>query len=250
VAGSAEVHEAPTRSAPRAPLAIAALLLVVAAGCWVLTGSLYPAFSSDDLLPALGLAVVFLAAESTQLHLEFRRQTHSISASELPLVFGLFVVAPGTLLSVRIAAGALVMIARRRPPIKIYFNLCLMAAETTLAVVTMRTVLAGRPIEVTDAYSWLAVAAALGAVFLIANAAVMSAIALTEGVPTWSETVAMVAPGFLVSVLNAAVALTVMLAVASTPWAVVPLVVLGGLLTVGYRGWLRSRRQHRVLNRV
>src|SRR5689334_1285922 len=68
------------------PALLAGLLLAVATVCWLVDGSLRPAFAVDDLLPALVLGGVFVAAESTQLHLEFRRQTHSISASELPLV--------------------------------------------------------------------------------------------------------------------------------------------------------------------
>ena len=252
VAGSPDSRAAPPsgRSTPRAPLVIALVLVAVTAVCWFVDGSLRPAFSTADVLPAIALAIVFLAAESTQLHLEFRRQTHSISASELPLVFGLFVLDPGALLAVRIAAGAVVMIARRRPPIKIYFNLCLLAAETTLALVTFRAVLAGRPAEVTDAYSWVAAAAAVAVVYVTANTAVMSAIAFSEGIPPWRDTAAMLAPAFLVSLLNGTTALVVLLTLSVSAWSAILLAVLGAMLGLGYRGWLRSRTQHAVLGRV
>src|SRR6185437_11158115 len=192
----------------------------------------------------------FLAAESTQLHLEFRRQTHSISASELPLVFGLFLVAPGTLLVVRLAAAALVMIVRRRPPLKIFFNLCLFSAETTLALVTFRAVLVGRPVEVTEVHSWVAAAAAVGVVFVVSNVSVLAAIAISGSVPPWREVASALVPAFMVTVLNAALALVVLLTLSVSAWAALPLALLGVMIFLGYRGWLRSRAQHRMLNRV
>ena len=232
------------------PALLAGLLLAVATVCWLVDGSLRPAFAVDDLLPALVLGGVFVAAESTQLHLEFRRQTHSISASELPLVFGLFLVAPGTLLVVRLAAAALVMIVRRRPPLKIFFNLCLFSAETTLALVTFRAVLVGRPVEVTDVHSWVAAAAAVGVVFVVSNVSVLAAIAISGSVPPWREVASALVPAFMVTVLNAALALVVLLTLSVSAWAALPLALLGVMIFLGYRGWLRSRAQHRMLNRV
>jgi diguanylate cyclase (GGDEF)-like protein len=251
VAGSSSVQTAPpARSASRAPLVIATVLAVAAAIGWTLSGSLRPAFEPNDLLPAIGLLAVFLAAESTQLHLEFRRQTHSTSASEIPLVFGLFLVQPGTLLLVRLAAAALVMIIRRRPPIKTWFNLCLFAAETTLAVVTFHAALQGRPADITDPRSWVATAAAVAVAVVVSNAGVFAVIISSGAMPSWRETAVMAAPAFLVTPLNSAVALVVLLTLSVSDWAVVLLAVVGGMFVLGYRGWLRSRKQHAVLGRV
>jgi hypothetical protein len=238
------------RLAARGPVLLAALLAAVALILWLADGSLRPAFAFDDLLPALVLAGVFLAAESTQLHLEFRRQTHSISASELPLVFGFFLLAPGTLLAVRLAAAAAVMIIRRRPPLKIFFNLSLFAAETTLGLVTFRAVLASRPVDVTEVYSWVAAAAAIGVVFVVSSVSVFAAIAISGSLPPWRDVVSTLVPAFMVTVLNASLALVVLLASSVSVWAAVPLALLGVMIFLGYRGWLRSRAQHRVLNRV
>ena len=187
------------RLAARGPVLLAALLAAVALILWLADGSLRPAFASDDLLPALVLAGVFLAAESTQLHLEFRRQTHSISASELPLVFGFFLLAPGTLLAVRLAAAAAVMIIRRRPPLKIFFNLSLFAAETTLGLVTFRAVLASRPVDVTEVYSWVAAAAAIGVVFVVSSVSVFAAIAISGSLRARSSNTALVHAAALIA---------------------------------------------------
>ena len=159
-------------------------------------------------------------------------------------------VQPGTLLLVRLTAAALVMIVRRRPPIKICFNLCLFAAETTLAVVTFHAVLGGRPVDITDPYAWVATAAAVGVALVVSNAGVFAVIVSSGGMPSWRETAVMVAPALLVTLVNAAVALVLLLSVSVSSWAAVPLAVLGGMFFLGYRGWLRSRTQHAVLGRV
>ena len=239
-----------TPAAARAPLVIAAVLALAAAACWAVDGALRPAFATADLMPAVVLLLVFLAAESTQLHLEFHRQTHSISASELPLVFGLFVVGPGTLLSVRLLAAAVILAVRRRPPIKVWFNLCLFAAEVTLALVTFRAVLGGRGADITEPYSWVAAAAAVAVVGVVSYVAVHLVIVFSDGAPPWRQTVAQLAPAFLLSAVNGAAALAVLLALSVSLWSLVLIALLGGMLALGYRGWLRSRKQHAVLNRV
>src|SRR5438105_14160899 len=70
------------------------------------------------------LALGFAASESFAIHLPFSRDIHSISLSEIPLVFGLFFCGPFGLLAARIlGAGASLLIHRRQRPIKLAFNL-------------------------------------------------------------------------------------------------------------------------------
>ena len=85
------------------------------------------------ITPALLLLTLFIAAESSQIHLEFRRDTYSVSLSELPLVIGLFMLPPSWLLAARLLAAAVVILARRTAPLKAAFNLGLFAAEVGTA---------------------------------------------------------------------------------------------------------------------
>ena len=248
MAGSSAVRVV-ARPVPRAPLTIASVLAVVAVLCWSVDPQLWGTPTTGDLLPAAVLVIVFIAAEATQLHIEFHRQTHSISASELPLVVGLFVVAPVTLVGVRLLAAVLVMLVRRRPPIKIYFNLCLFAAETTLALVAFHAVRGGAT-EVTDPRTWIAaaVAAAVGA--LVSYLAVLAVIASADGLPPWRDAAGSLALACLTALLNTAIALVVVLSLSVAAWSGVLIAILGTVLYAAYRGYARSRKQHEVLDRV
>ena len=230
-------------------MTIASVLAVVAAVCWMVDPDLWALPTSADLLPALVLALVFIAAETTQLHLEFHRQTHSISASELPLVVGLFVLDPVTLLAVRLFAALVVMLARRRPPIKIYFNLCLFAAETTLALVVFHAVPAAGA-EVTDPRTWAAAAAAAAVGSLVSYLSVLAVIAAEDRLPPWRDTAGSLALACLTALLNTAIALLVVLSLSVAAWSAVLIAVLGAVLYAAYRGYARSRKQHQVLDRV
>jgi hypothetical protein len=61
------------------------------------------------------LVVLVVLAESAQVHVEIRRQTVSLSLSELPLVLGLFLLDPLPLLLARVVGGLLVTGRRGRP---------------------------------------------------------------------------------------------------------------------------------------
>jgi diguanylate cyclase (GGDEF)-like protein len=226
------------------------LLAVVAAACGLFTGSLYGGpLSTSDLLPGAILLAVFVAAEATQLHVEFHRETYSISVSDLPLVLGLFFVDPLVLLAVRLVAAAALMIVRRRPPIKILFNLCLFTAETALAL-TVFHALAAHPVEAVAPWSWLAAAAAIAVASVVSHGSVLAVIVLTDLMPPWREALGGVGTGLLSALLNTAIALIVVVSLSVAPWSGVLIAILGVVLYVAYRGYARSRKQHQVLDRV
>ncbi len=102
----------------------------------------------------LCLVVAFAVAESTQLHVELRRQTVSLSLSELPLVLGLFLVDPVTLLLVRLTGSLVVAGWRRSRAFKTAFNTVLFGLEVALAV-TLFEVVRGETLSARQA--WFAV---------------------------------------------------------------------------------------------
>ena len=77
-------------------------------------------------LPWWAMALAFAATDMFVLHVQARRETQSISLSEIPLVLGLHFAAPMAMLAGRLIGSAAVMVAyRRSPPLKIVFNLSL-----------------------------------------------------------------------------------------------------------------------------
>ena len=87
-------------------------------------------------MPWWGLALVFYLAEAYVIHVQFRREAHTISLSEVGLVVGLYVVSPTALLGASLvgAAAALVVVRRQRAA-KLVFNLAQIALTTSVAII-------------------------------------------------------------------------------------------------------------------
>ena len=127
-------------------------------------------------LPWWGIAIVFLLAEAYPIHLHFRSQAHSLSPSELGLVLGLFLAAPGGLLLGQLCGAAIaLLVVRRQRPLKAAFNLAEFAFASCLALLVFHSLdgvgSAGGPV------SWLAALAAAGTFALTGVALVSVAIA-------------------------------------------------------------------------
>jgi diguanylate cyclase (GGDEF)-like protein len=111
------------------------------------------------------LAGAFAATEVFAIHVDVRRDTYTISLMEIPLVIGLFLASPISVIVGRlVGSGAALVVHRRQRPLKVLFNVSLFAFETSVALVVFRA-LVNAPHSV-GAGSW---AAALVAV-LTANA--------------------------------------------------------------------------------
>ncbi len=127
------------------------------------TGESRPAF---DLLPVIGLTILFFGAEARSLHIEIRKETHSLSLTAAPLVIGLLWVNPLGILLARLIGSAITFGAvRRQSPVKLFWNVSLIWAETSLALVVAGTVLNGSDPQ--HLHQWLVIglAHALSALF-------------------------------------------------------------------------------------
>ena len=80
------------------------------------------------------LALGFLVAERCVVHLEFSRNAHSFSLGDVPLVFGLVLASGADLVIASVVGSALTLLLDRRlPPIKLFFNLGQFALAVCLA---------------------------------------------------------------------------------------------------------------------
>jgi diguanylate cyclase (GGDEF)-like protein len=85
------------------------------------------------------MALGFAATDMFVLNVQARRETQSITLSEIPLVLGLHFAAPMAMVAGRLLGAAVTMVCyRRSPPLKIFFNLSLVLAETCLALTLFR----------------------------------------------------------------------------------------------------------------
>jgi diguanylate cyclase (GGDEF)-like protein len=247
------VRQAPRRRAllvrPGGKPAVWALIVAMAAGALALT------LLHLRHLPALGphprpswwvLAVAFAVAELGVVHIEFRRNVHIFTVSELPLVFGLIFATPSAILLGILVGPIVVLVANRgQSPVKVAFNVSLFCLGAALAATIFHALLPARGLVDPAVWGTALVATLANAVL---GALLVSAAVRLSGQP--------VAPGKLgrtlavataVCVTNTCLALGGAAAVATDARAAVLLVVPAGAIVLAYRAYTAERRKHESL---
>ena len=188
------------------------------------------------------LAIGFLVGERCVVHLEFSRNAHSFSLGDVPLVFGLVLATGGDLVIAAVVGPALTLLLDRRlPPIKLFFNLGQFALSVCLATLICYWL---APIG-TDWGPQLAIAVLIGAQVSATTcvALIGAAISLSEGWLGFRQFGRMFATDLTVTVTNSSLGLVAALIVSTEPWAL-PLLVVP-LLTVflAYRAYVAERKR-------
>jgi diguanylate cyclase (GGDEF)-like protein len=161
---------------------------------WLLTGSIVAAtvavyaFGVRALPGAEGetthvswlvLAVLFYLAEAFVIHLQFRREAHTLTLNEFGLVLGLLFVSPNQLIAAQLlGAFVALFIHRRQPMLKAWFNLAQFGLTTCIALVVFRAIT--HSAEVSGPREWAAAMAAAVAASLAGFLLVAAAISLAE----------------------------------------------------------------------
>jgi len=223
---------------------VTTVVALVAAALWWRVANTLPLWGGRWTW-ALALVLSFTATESAQLHVEFRRQTLSLSLSEIPLVLGLFLVGPLPLL-LCLLAGTLLIARRRRTALyKVCFNVLKFTGDVAMVVLLFHA-LAGRHPS-TGPQVWLASYVAVLVAALLTSATVLIAIVRVQGRMnradiTSSCWLVLVSTGF-----NCSVALLARQVSVQDPRALLILVVLGVALAIGYRAYSRLLQRHKTL---
>jgi diguanylate cyclase (GGDEF)-like protein len=188
------------------------------------------------------LALGFLVGERCVVHLEFSRNAHSFSLGDVPLVFGLVLASGSDLVIAAVVGPALTLLLDRRlPPIKLFFNLGQFALSVCLANLICYWL---SPVG-TDWGPQLAIAVLIGAQVSATTcvALIGAAISLSEGWLGVRQLGRMFATDLTVTVTNSSLGLVAALIVSTEPWAL-PLLVVP-LLTVflAYRAYVTERKR-------
>src|SRR5919198_360592 len=225
-------------------LAPAGVLAAAAEALWVVAVRHLPAVPGPVRVPWPLFALGFAATASFALRVELRNRGHSFSLGGLPLVTGLYLLAPNELVLAGLAGSLLALGLRREPPGRLAFNLSLVLLQTCLAVTVFARLVGERPL---GPRGWAAaLLATLGADLLAGLAAPLlrqggaSARTLLEGAGAAAAATAASASLGLVAVLT----LTADLRAAGL------LLVLGGVLLLAYRGHRALRERHQRLRRL
>ncbi len=182
------------------------------AGIAILAAALF--FLHVDQLPTLRAAVdipwwvmaaMFFFAESYVVHFEFRRDAHSFTLGEIPLVIGLFVLSPAGLVLAQLCGLGVGLLRRRQSTTKLLFNLSNLWLSAGVAItifhwfVDRDLVLGGR--------SFIAAGIAATAASMLGIATITAVIRLAGGTSGYKQWIHSVALGVIVTVTNTSLAL-------------------------------------------
>ena len=224
---------------------LTALIGLVAAGIWFSVLDL-PILRATPVLPWWGLAIGFYVAELAVVHLRFRKDAHSFSMSEIPLVLGLFFATPANLvLGQMVGVAAVYAFHRRLPPVKFAFNIAQFGLQSALAITVFRGIVAlGDPLGV---IGWVAAVAAGLVATIAADLLINVAIRLTGGRVPSQDLIQVLALSSLAGSMNASLAVSAVVVLWAAPaagWlALMPPVIL----FLAYRAYVSQRHERAKL---
>ena len=203
-----------------------------------------PAQPAPFLLEWWVIAGAYALAEVLVVRLQFRRDTHSFSLSEIPLVLGLFFLRPGHLI-VALLVGSAVALAlhRRQSPVKLAFNLANLTCTASLAVLAFRFVVGSAdPLGVAG---WLGACIAAVGSDLLSLLMISLAVWLATGRP--AELGKLLGSGSVAAFFNTCLALVTVTVLWVRPDAIWLPLVLAGLMVGAYRIYGSVREKHESL---
>ncbi len=131
-------------------------------------------------LPFLALTAAFALAEVFVVHLHFRRDAHSFSLLEFPLVLGLFLTTPTVVIMSQVCGAGLALGAhRRQPPLKLAFNVGSMALEATAAILVFQ--ITHSSVADSSPAAWLNTLAATSSASALGVVLIHAVISISEG---------------------------------------------------------------------
>ncbi len=217
------------------------------AAVWVVAGLLTVVVSGWDpiiverTIPWPALVVLFVVAERAVFHLRFRKDAHSFSLSEVPLVLALFLASPLAAVTAQLAANTLALTLRRQPPAKLTFNIGQFAVQTTVAILVFRAVLGSA--EPGGPIGWVAAISGAIVALVAAEAMIYSVIRLSGGRLTIREAAEVMVLSALATVMNTATALIGVVLLIEKPEAAWLTAVPPVILYVAYRAYVNQREE-------
>ncbi|MDQ4124266.1 MAG: ATP-binding protein [Actinomycetota bacterium] len=197
-------------------------------------------------IPWWAIAGLFFLAEVYVVHLQFRREAHSFSLSEIPLVLGLYFLAPPALvLAQLVGSGAALVLHRRQSPLKLVFNLAHLSLEAIFASLLFHWIV-GRG-DPAGLIGWIATVVAVALTTLLAAVMITIAISLSEGklhLETLTEGLGL---GIMVGMTNTCIALVAATLMWERPEAAWLLLVPVATVFFAYRAYTSERQKHKSL---
>jgi diguanylate cyclase (GGDEF)-like protein len=190
------------------------------------------------------VALAYALAEMLVVHLQFRRDTHSFSLSEIPLLIGLFFLHPTELLlALLIGSGVALAIHRRQPAVKLAFNLANLCLSTSLGIILFGAILgASDPL---GPIGWAAAFVGAISADIVSVVMITGVIALSTARPP--DIRKLLGSGTVASFFNTCLALVIVTVMWVRPEAAWLPFVLAMLMFGAYRIYGSVRQKHESL---
>jgi serine phosphatase RsbU (regulator of sigma subunit) len=193
-------------------------------------------------LPWWVLAAGFCVAEIAVVNYDFRRESHSFSMNELPLVFGLFFAsAPDLVIATVVGAAAALIFHRRQTGMKLLFNLGHFSLGACLAVIIFAAVT--NEVYAFAPASWIAALLATVATSALSTGAIFVAISLSERRLELRKLPEQLSLALLATLGSASLGLMGVGAAWHDPAAAWLLIVPVGTFFLAYRGYVLKRQE-------
>lgn len=226
------------------------MLLVVSVTLWFgLARAGFSATSNNLLIILLILGGFALAAKATFV-LEIKKETHTFSFIEIPLICGLLTIGQPKTLASAILGTVLVYAIRGVPIKKSFFNLSLFSLAIGIVAWILQLYSVETIGSVGKAHSWIPIISAGAFESLLTSACVMIVIHLARSRMSGQQIVNSILFGLVSSLFNSIIAVVILLVLDVNPTAFALLIPLFAVLIVGYRSYSRFTRQHQTLEQA
>jgi diguanylate cyclase (GGDEF)-like protein len=233
--------------APRRVWIFNGVLALLCAGVWtvVISGFDEPMFPTGPHLSWWWLALAFYLAEVLVVHLQFRKQAHTLSLTEIGLTLGLLLAAPAAVLFGQIVGTVVALVLNRRRSqlrqlAKFGFNLAELPLCSGIALLVFRSL--ASPAD-SEPHLWVLVLMACAVAHVVGILLVSTVIAIAEErlqAPQLGRTLVTSTLGALAT---ACLGLAVVELLQARPISVLLLVVPVLATVAAFRGYMEQREQ-------
>jgi diguanylate cyclase (GGDEF)-like protein len=236
-------RQAPPRRSPEYVWLITGTLTVITVVFGVTLAKLHPGWA--DRWPAALLALPFfvLLGMSSRFVL-VRRHGISFSLNEIPLVLGFYFAPAVLVVAVSVVATLIKELHRHAATDKLCFNVARAGAATAIAGMVLELF---RPIDGVGPVTWGVLGVAVTVNSLVTLLAVVAVMVTVQGLQAGLEIARGSWPGLIAAQLCIVIGLVFTIALNSTWWSAVLLLVLATVLTLAYRSYADFLRQHHTL---
>jgi diguanylate cyclase (GGDEF)-like protein len=231
---------------PRRVWAFNAALVVTCTLVWTFALRTFgsPSFISGSRLSWWALALAFFFAEVFVVHLQFRKQAHTLSLTEIGLTLGLLLAAPASLLIGQLAGTLVALIVTRwksqRQLVKFAFNLAELPLCSGVALVIFRSLAVSGD---SAPHLWVLVLFACAVAHVLGILLVSAVIAIAEERFRAPQLLRTLLTSTIGALATASLGLAVVELLEARPLAIVLLVVPVVACVAAFRGYMEQREQ-------